>query len=259
MLTLRNSCPEAGSEKSVLKQRFCRSLHLENIARHLRWTVEDIAALADFNRWLGELSHRHRVLVAGNHDGALRDLRAAGVKRLLGHCTYLEDPVKSVRFISCPSKGLKIHGSSKAKTAFWCAGSEDSFKSCWQRVLHPRPLSAGSSPNGAFQNHVGIVELTFKVMPAVHGQQPRPRSQSGYDEAKAVSAVPEGLDILVTHGPAGEGALGRASECLQAEKPDRPRVHIFGHYHLGHGVACKDGVVQVNASRAQAHASRCLV
>jgi len=157
--------------------------------------VEDIAALADFNRWLGELSHRHRVLVAGNHDGALRDLRAAGVKRLLGHCTYLEDE-------SIELESLKIHGS---------------------------PLSAGSSPNGAFQ------------------------SQSGYDEAKAVSAVPEGLDILVTHGPAGEGALGRASECLQVRIDEvRPRVHIFGHYHLGHGVACKDGVVQVNASSADA-------
>ncbi|CAE7601176.1 Mpped1 [Symbiodinium sp. CCMP2592] len=102
--------------------------------------------------------------------------------------------------------------------------------------IHGSPLSAGSSPNGAFQ------------------------SQSGYDEAKAVSAVPEGLDILVTHGPAGEGALGRASERLQVRIDEvRPRVHIFGHYHLGHGVACKDGVVQVNASRAQARASRCLV
>ena len=27
-------------------------------------------------------------------DGALRDLRAAGVKRLLNHCTYLEDPLR---------------------------------------------------------------------------------------------------------------------------------------------------------------------
>ncbi|CAE7654340.1 Lrp4 [Symbiodinium microadriaticum] len=95
--------------------------------------------------------------------------------------------------------------------------------------IHGSPLSAGSSPNGAFQ------------------------SQSGYDEAKAVSAVPEGLDILVTHGPAGEGALGRASACLQERIDEvRPRVHIFGHYHLGHGVACRDGVVQVNASSADA-------
>ena len=38
-------------------------------------------------------------------DGALRDLRAAGVKRLLGHCTYLEDPVKSpVDFASLHSQ-----------------------------------------------------------------------------------------------------------------------------------------------------------
>ncbi|CAE7593004.1 unnamed protein product [Symbiodinium natans] len=147
-------------------------------------TVKDISALTDFNNWLGTLSHKHRVLVAGNHDGAFRDLRAAGVKNLLPQCRYLEDE-------SMELERLKIHGS---------------------------PLSAGASSNDAFQ------------------------SQSGYDEAKAVSAIPEGLDILVTHGPAGEGALGRASARLQ-ERIDqvRPRVHVFGHYHLGHGVVCSDG------------------
>ncbi|CAE7206834.1 unnamed protein product [Symbiodinium pilosum] len=97
-------------------------------------TVEDMCDLTDFNNWLGGLSHKHRLLVAGNHDGALQELRSLGVTRLLSHCTYLEDE-------SIELESLKIHGS---------------------------PLSAGTSPNAVFQ------------------------SQSGYDEAKAIAAVPEG-------------------------------------------------------------------
>ncbi|CAK9113666.1 unnamed protein product [Durusdinium trenchii] len=56
--------------------------------------------------------------------------------------------------------------------------------------LYASPLSMGQSPNAAFQSH------------------------GGYDERAACEAIPEGLDLLITHGPAGQGALGRASAAL---------------------------------------------
>ncbi|CAK9097148.1 unnamed protein product [Durusdinium trenchii] len=94
--------------------------------------------------------------------------------------------------------------------------------------LYASPLSMGQSPNAAFQSH------------------------GGYDERAACEAIPEGLDLLITHGPAGQGALGRASAAL-AERICRvkPRVHVFGHYHLGHGISLQE-VIEVNASSADA-------
>ena len=89
-----------------------------------------------------------------------------------------------------------------------------------------RPVSSGRSPNCAFQSPGGAVSAPFGPRNA--------RSQSGYDEIAACGAIPYGLDLLITHGPAGDGALGRASASLaQRMATVEPRAHVFGHYHLG--------------------------
>jgi len=55
--------------------------------------------------------------------------------------------------------------------------------------------------------------------------------------------IPEGLDVLITHGPPfgildqvtpGGEHLGCA-ELLEAIEEKKPRVHIFGHIHGGAG------------------------
>jgi Icc-related predicted phosphoesterase len=79
------------------------------------------------------------------------------------------------------------------------------------------------------------------------------------------AAIPDDLDLLVTHGPPyGHGdqavplggvegarrAVGCA-ELLQAVRRARPRVHVFGHIHEGHGVTLSDearGTRFVNAA-----------
>lgn len=61
------------------------------------------AEIADFNDWLGELPHRHKVVVAGNHDFLFeRDARHA--EALLTNATYLRNDSTTVN-------GLKIWGS----------------------------------------------------------------------------------------------------------------------------------------------------
>jgi len=79
------------------------------------------------------------------------------------------------------------------------------------------------------------------------------------------AAIPDGLDLLITHGPPyGHGdqavPLGGVSgdaravgciELLQAVRRARPRVHVFGHIHEGHGVTVSDearGTRFVNAA-----------
>lgn len=66
--------------------------------------------------------------------------------------------------------------------------------------------------------------------------------------------IPAGIDVLVTHGPPyGHGDLApphfskhpRAVGCLElllAVRRVRPRLHVFGHIHAGHGVTQSDEV-----------------
>jgi Icc-related predicted phosphoesterase len=69
--------------------------------------------------------------------------------------------------------------------------------------------------------------------------------------------IPEGLDVLVTHGPP-MGMLGLAftgEDVGDEELRDRlaamaepPRLHVFGHIHEGYGVVRTPGTTYVNAS-----------
>ena len=68
--------------------------------------------------------------------------------------------------------------------------------------------------------------------------------------------IPEGLDILVTHGPP-HGILDRNAEgdlcgdevLLTEVEKKAPRMHVFGHIHEGHGVTGWYGpTLFVNAS-----------
>jgi predicted phosphodiesterase len=60
-------------------------------------------ALADFDDWLGSLPHRHKVLIAGNHDRT-HETRPAEARARITRATYLEDSGVTVA-------GLRIWGS----------------------------------------------------------------------------------------------------------------------------------------------------
>lgn len=61
--------------------------------------------VAAFNDWLGELPHRHKVVIAGNHDFCFEHQRGQAVV-LLTNAVYLEDSahvIDGVRFHGSPS------------------------------------------------------------------------------------------------------------------------------------------------------------
>lgn len=75
--------------------------------------------------------------------------------------------------------------------------------------------------------------------------------------------IPEGLDILITHGPAydildevktvgGDSYnLPRFVGCVELRKriaETKPALHIFGHIHSAHGEKHQDGVSHYNVS-----------
>lgn len=63
-------------------------------------TLEEIA---DFNRFLGELPHKHKIIICGNHDFAF-ERQPAKAQSLITNAVYLQDKTTTV-------EGLKIYGS----------------------------------------------------------------------------------------------------------------------------------------------------
>lgn len=66
--------------------------------------------------------------------------------------------------------------------------------------------------------------------------------------------IPQGIDLLVTHGPPHgildevEGAHVGCEALASTVARISPRLHVFGHIHEGHGVFFRDGIQYVNAS-----------
>jgi Icc-related predicted phosphoesterase len=59
-------------------------------------------AIYAFNRWLGELPHKHKIVIAGNHDFCLQN-DPRGAEKLFTNAIYLRDNSVSVG-------GLKFYG-----------------------------------------------------------------------------------------------------------------------------------------------------
>ena len=143
--------------------------------------------IAEAGEWLRSLPHKHKVVIAGNHDwGFQKDLGDA-LQNLGEDIVYLQDSEVTI-------EGLRIYGSP------------------WQPFF---------------------CNWAFNV--------PRGMLKPYWDK------IPEGLDVLITHGPPS-GILDQSaphlhSECLgdaelfEAVERVNPKVHVFGHIHGGYGSA----------------------
>lgn len=141
--------------------------------------------IAEVGEWLRSLPHKHKVVIAGNHDwGFQKDLGYA-LDNLGAGIVYLQDNEVTL-------EGLRLYGSP------------------WQP---------------AFCN------WAFNV--------PRGMLKTYWDK------IPEGLDMLITHGPprgiGDQSAPHLHSECLgddelfEAVERVQPKIHVFGHIHGGYG------------------------
>lgn len=70
------------------------------------------------------------------------------------------------------------------------------------------------------------------------------------------STIPEGIDVLVTHGPPF-GILDETEEGVNAgckillheiQTRAKPKYHVAGHIHEGYGTKVVDGITYINAS-----------
>jgi len=77
----------------------------------------------------------------------------------------------------------------------------------------------------------------------------------GPDIKKYWDKIPNGVDVLLTHGPPkGHGGMctsgleAGCSDLLDAVKRVKPVVHVFGHIHEGYGVTTDSHTTYINAS-----------
>ncbi len=155
---------------------------------------KDVGGLREFNQWLGELPHRYKCVVPGNHEFILEsDLRH---RAILSNAKVLVN--ESITLL-----GLKIWGSP---------------------VTPLRGVAFGLS--------------------------------SAAERRAVYSSIADDTDVLITHGPpfgildsAGDSELhSGCRELLDAVSRVKPRLHVFGHCHGGHGLVSGADTLFVNAA-----------
>lgn len=138
---------------------------------------------------------------------------------------------------------------------------QDSYPRLWKKFKHPQQFEATqrllSSATYLLDQEVTVRGFRIYGSPwqpeFCHWAFNLPRGKALKDKW---DRIPQGLDVLVTHGP----PVGHGDECrggqragcvdlLQAVQRVRPAYHVFGHVHEGYGVT-EDGmgIKYINAS-----------
>lgn len=153
--------------------------------------------IVDFNDWLGSLPHRHKVVIAGNHD-LLFESYPEMARGRLNSAIYLEN------------SGTEILG-----LKFW-----------------------GSPVQPTFHNWAFNVDRGAAIR-------------------RYWKKIPPDTDVLITHGPPF-GTLDKTDilgphlgceDLTKAVLQIKPKLHVFGHIHGGHGQEInKSGTLFVNAA-----------
>ncbi|MEW6278266.1 MAG: metallophosphatase domain-containing protein [Candidatus Eremiobacterota bacterium] len=120
--------------------------------------------VAHFDRFMAAQSHRYKIVIAGNHDFCFQKCPEEA-RRLLTHCTYLEDEALVV-------EGIRIYGSPWQPTfcnlAFNLPRGEK-LRECWARipsdtellVTHGPPQGHGDRTHDG--HSVGCADLLARV------------------------------------------------------------------------------------------------
>jgi Icc-related predicted phosphoesterase len=157
----------------------------------------ELSEIREVGKWLRRLPHRHKIVIAGNHDRAFED-EPETAQELVGAgagVIYLQDAEVNI-------DGVKFYGSP------------------WQPWF---------------------LDWAFNL-------------QRGAEIARKWNLIPDGTDVLVTHGPPMtilDYANGQHLGCADLWKRVSevgPKIHAFGHIHESSGEEDRDGTKFVNAA-----------
>jgi predicted phosphohydrolase len=134
--------------------------------------VGEIKEITKFNEWLGTLPHKHKIIIAGNHDW-LFQTNPYMARSLITNAIYLEDSF-------CEVIGLKIYGSpwqpwffdwafnlprGKALAEKWALIPEDTDV----LITHGPPHTIlDETPRGDFAGCEELLEVVKRIKPKLH-------------------------------------------------------------------------------------------
>ena len=105
----------------------------------------ELPVLRDFNAWLDELPHAHKVIIAGNHDFCFQNEQQEQARAAITNATYLQDA-------SCEVRNLQIYGTPWQPWFYdWAfnVATEDERRDIWARIPDSTDiLIVHGPPNG---------------------------------------------------------------------------------------------------------------
>lgn len=250
VMRLQVSPPSSPPEPNKL--RFVCMADTHSLHPHLKMAVPDgdvfihagdftrcgaVQEVREFNTWLGKLPHKHKIVIAGNHeltfDPALRGLESELSTAMGGRCgaahigtSPLHAPSQGKDQENSPGKGENV----KSELTN-CTYLEDSSVLIEGIKIYGTPWQP---------------EFSGWAFNLPRGKECLQRWQQ----------VPTDTDILITHTPPlGFGDLcstGVRAGCVEllhsVQRRIKPKYHVYGHIHEGYGVRSDGKVLFINAS-----------
>lgn len=186
--------------------------------------------IQEFNEWLGELPHKHKLVIAGNHE--------LSFDHKFVHPLHCEQEKKQSLLDNIPLLGNK--------------------KECLQDAVKSQNIRQHLT-NCTYLEDSGIELFGLKFWGTPH--QPEFchwafNLKRGDEILQKWNLIPADTDILITHTPPiGFNDLccsGVRAGCVELlttiQKRVKPMYNIFGHVHESYGVSSDGKVVYINAS-----------
>lgn len=238
------------------KVRFVCMSDTHSLTSHLKQDIPDgdvflhagdftrsgaVSEVRDFNAWLGKLPHKHKIVIAGNHelsfDPAFQDKDQLSADCRSGHIGSSILPINQKLLLTPTSASCGIIEECNST----CSQIKCELTNCHYLEDEAIILYGLKIYGSPWQPEFG--DWAFNL----------PRGQSCLDKW---NRIPQDTDILLTHSPPlGFGDLcstGVRAGCVEllstVQKRVLPKYHVYGHIHEGYGVRSDGKVVYVNAS-----------
>ena len=184
------------------------------------------------------------------------------------------------RDLAIPEGDVLVHAGDATSTG--TAGEVEQFLQWFDAQPHRRRLFIAGNHDWLFQRDPDLAALLLARHPGItylqdagvaidglrfYGSPWQPEfcqwafnlPRRGRALREAWARIPEGTDVLITHGPPhgvldqvrGGSHLG-CEELAARVAAVRPRIHVFGHIHDGFGVLRSQATVFINASTCDA-------
>ncbi|XP_025832263.1 UPF0046 protein C25E10.12 [Agrilus planipennis] len=189
----------------------------------------------EFNQWLGSLPHKHKIVIAGNHELSFDPSFVHIFKKTYDHCSRHAGSIFEEEIPTLGMEKEELNKAVKAVNAKKCLTNctylEDSMVEIYGIKIYGTPWQPE------------FCKWAFNL----------PRGEKCLEKW---NLIPENVDVLITHTPpVGHGDLtcsGVRAGCVEllnsVQKRIKPKYHVFGHIHEGYGVTTDGKIIFINAT-----------